>query len=429
WRNILKLHPLIRHFIWHKIGDGSGTLVWFDRWCELSPLAAIVTSRDIFRDGFSSNSKVYDLMRNGGFLWPPCWSSKYPSLFSIPSPTLVWHRLKALAGLHNSSDLLDEVISDILPFAARKSSKSIIAKLVVAATSYFIWQERNGRLFKNSKRTVNQVVECILHTVRLKLMSCCFRKTRSALEMIKAWNISESVLQRVVILKSFSSIITRNLNRFWVSLPKSIAFFCNVSNAIKASILSTMPFTEGSLLVRYLGVPFISSRLLYHDCKVLVEKLKCRINDWRNKFLSFVGRLQLIRYVLSSMHIYWASVFILPVRIIHDLEQLMRGFLWCQGEMEKRKAKVAWESVCVTKHEVGLGMVSEAFFVACIWDTIRFRADVVRVLCGMDSIPSRIKDVLAFIIPFSKEIMVVSILSRIMIAATSYYLGWKEMED
>ncbi|GKD39919.1 reverse transcriptase domain-containing protein, partial [Tanacetum coccineum] len=39
---------------------------------------------------------------------------------------------------------------------SRKTSKSVIAKLVVAATSYFIWQERNGRLFKNMKRTVNQ---------------------------------------------------------------------------------------------------------------------------------------------------------------------------------------------------------------------------------------------------------------------------------
>nr|GEV07572.1 hypothetical protein [Tanacetum cinerariifolium] len=109
----------------------------------------------------------------------------------------VWHRLKALAGLHNSSNLLDEVWHRLKALAGlhnSKSSKSTIVKLVVAATSYFIWQERNGRLFKNSKRTVNQVVKCILHTVRLKLMSCCFRKTRSALEMIKAWNILKSVL-------------------------------------------------------------------------------------------------------------------------------------------------------------------------------------------------------------------------------------------
>ncbi|GJR65874.1 putative RNA-directed DNA polymerase, eukaryota, reverse transcriptase zinc-binding domain protein [Tanacetum coccineum] len=125
------------------------------------------------------------------------------------------------------------------------------------------------------------------------------------------------------------------------SIPKSTAFFCNVPNAIKASILNSMPFAEGVLPVRYLGVPLISSRLLYRDCKILVEKLESRVNDWRNKFLSLDGRLQLIRSVLSSMHIYWASIFILPNRIVHDLEQLMRGFLWCQGEMKKGKARVA----------------------------------------------------------------------------------------
>ncbi|GJX19584.1 putative gag-pol polyprotein [Tanacetum coccineum] len=112
------------------------------------------------------------------------------------------------------------------------------------------------------------------------------------------------------------------------SITKSMAFFCNVPNAIKASILNSMPFAEGFCF---------------------------RVNDWRNKFLSLAGRLRLIRSVLSSMHIYWASIFILPNRIVHDLEQLMRGFLWCQGEMKKGKSKFTWNSVCMPKHEGGLG--------------------------------------------------------------------------
>ncbi|GKC07650.1 putative reverse transcriptase domain-containing protein [Tanacetum coccineum] len=61
------------------------------------------------------------------------------------------------------------------------------------------------------------------------------------------------------------------------SIQKSIAFFSNVKQTIKNSILAIMPFEEGSLPVKYLGVPLISSRLLYKDCKVLVEK--CNIND------------------------------------------------------------------------------------------------------------------------------------------------------
>nr|GEW00270.1 putative reverse transcriptase domain, reverse transcriptase zinc-binding domain protein [Tanacetum cinerariifolium]GEX28611.1 putative reverse transcriptase domain, reverse transcriptase zinc-binding domain protein [Tanacetum cinerariifolium] len=80
------------------------------------------------------------------------------------------------------------------------------------------------------------------------------------------------------------------------SIPKSTTFFCNVPNAIKASILNSMPFAEGTLPVTYLGVPLISTRLIYCDYKILVEKLKSRVNDWRNKLLSLAGRLQLIRY-------------------------------------------------------------------------------------------------------------------------------------
>ncbi|KAK1407858.1 hypothetical protein QVD17_39485 [Tagetes erecta] len=119
------------------------------------------------------------------------------------------------------------------------------------------------------------------------------------------------------------------------------------------TILSIMPFVEGSLPVKYLGVPLISSRLLYKDCKILVEKLEGKILNWRNRMLSFVGRLQLILSVLSSMHIYWASVFILPARVILDLEAKMRGFLWSQGTSISR-AKVSWKSVCLPKTEGGL---------------------------------------------------------------------------
>ncbi|GJY80757.1 hypothetical protein Tco_0493508 [Tanacetum coccineum] len=81
----------------------------------------------------------------------------------------------------------------------------------------------------------------------------------------------------------------KNASGLVLSIPKSTAFFCNVPNALKDIILSSMTFPEGTLPVRYLGVPFISSRLLYRDCKVLVKKLESRVNDWRNKFLSLAG--------------------------------------------------------------------------------------------------------------------------------------------
>ncbi|GJR04776.1 hypothetical protein Tco_0527760 [Tanacetum coccineum] len=80
------------------------------------------------------------------------------------------------------------------------------------------------------------------------------------------------------------------------SLPKSTAYFCNVLNYVKLDILNILPFEEGKLLVKYLGVPLVPSRLVYRDCAELMERIKKRVSDWKNKFLSFAGGTQLISY-------------------------------------------------------------------------------------------------------------------------------------
>jgi len=139
-----------------------------------------------------------------------------------------------------------------------------------------------------------------------------------------------------------------------------------------------MPFVEGSLPVKYLGVPLVSSRLLYKDCKVLIEKPEGKILNWRNMMLSFAGRLQLIVSVLSAMHIYWASVFILPSRITLDFEAKMRGFLWCQGTFSNGKAKVSWKSVCLPKNEGGLGIrrigdMNKSLMASHVWSILTKR--------------------------------------------------------
>ncbi|GJV52155.1 hypothetical protein Tco_1447896 [Tanacetum coccineum] len=100
----------------------------------------------------------------------------------------------------------------------------------------------------------------------------------------------------------------KNVSGLTPSLPKSTAYFCNVLNYFKINILGILPFEEGKLPVKYLGVPLVPSRLLYHDCTELVEKVKKRICDWKNKSLSLAGRMQLIRSVLASMHVFWAPV-------------------------------------------------------------------------------------------------------------------------
>ncbi|KAJ0453055.1 putative RNA-directed DNA polymerase [Helianthus annuus] len=162
------------------------------------------------------------------------------------------------------------------------------------------------------------------------------------------------------------------------SAPKSTIFFCNVPSQVKMQILGLMPFQEGSLPVRYLGVPLISTRLAYRDCKILIERVKRRIDNWMSRSLSFAGRLQLINSVLGSMYTYWASVFMLPVRIVKELEKSMRRFLWNGGSQGNARSKVAWSNVCLPKDEGGLGIrsindVNVALLAGHVWSIITNR--------------------------------------------------------
>ncbi|KAJ0615163.1 putative RNA-directed DNA polymerase [Helianthus annuus] len=179
------------------------------------------------------------------------------------------------------------------------------------------------------------------------------------------------------IMKSLETFA--NMSGLFPSVQKSTVYFSNVPSYVKNAILNIMPFKEGSLPVKYLGVPLIASRLLYKDCQILIEMLENRIMHWRNKLLSFAGRLQLISSVLSSLHIYWSSVFMLPKRVIVSLEALMRNFLWSHDKaFQKGRAKVSWKTVCVPKLEGGLGIrrigdVNIALITAHIWSIITNR--------------------------------------------------------
>ncbi|XP_022158861.1 uncharacterized protein LOC111025324 [Momordica charantia] len=72
--------------------------------------------------------------------------------------------------------------------------------------------------------------------------------------------------------------------------------------------------------------------------------------------LSFAGHLQLICSVLQSFQVYWASVFVLPARVVHEVERLLRSFLWKGCEGGSSGAKVA----CINTQSAGcspLGLV------------------------------------------------------------------------
>ncbi|GJV98289.1 RNA-directed DNA polymerase, eukaryota, reverse transcriptase zinc-binding domain protein [Tanacetum coccineum] len=140
------------------------------------------------------------------------------------------------------------------------------------------------------------------------------------------------------------------------NMSKSTIFFGSVKEIDKKRIFEIMPFAVGKLPMKYLGVPLITKNIGTVECNQLVERVKQKVNDWKNKGLSYAGRLQMIASVLASMHIYWASIFLIPKTTVKDIEKVLKGFLWSQGDLKRGAAKIAWKIVCTPKNKGRLGI-------------------------------------------------------------------------
>nr|GFB19422.1 hypothetical protein [Tanacetum cinerariifolium] len=95
------------------------------------------------------------------------------------------------------------------------------------------------------------------------------------------------------------------------------------------------------------------------------------------------------------MHIYWALVFILPSRVLLDIEQIIRGFLLCQGIM--RKDLLEWR--------LPTGKVPP-FSVLVVWNSIRSRGT--DVVCSITQLR------------FTR-----CVIAKLVVAASAYFI-WQE---
>ncbi|XP_052201561.1 uncharacterized protein LOC127807600 [Diospyros lotus] len=116
-------------------------------------------------------------------------------------------------------------------------------------------------------------------------------------------NILKSCLER------FSS-----LSGLVANPSKSDCFVSCKDPSLREAIYIASGFWRGSLPMRYLGVPLLSSKLSYGDCQPVIA------------------------------------------RVIKEIEQLTRNFLWSGNEADSHKAKVAWYDICCPKRQGGLGL-------------------------------------------------------------------------
>jgi hypothetical protein len=91
-----------------------------------------------------------------------------------------------------------------------------------------------------------------------------------------------------------------------------------------------------NLPLMYLGMPLHWKKFTCDQWNFLIEKIENKLLSWKGKLLSLGGRAVLLNYVLSSLPLYWMSLFRLPAKVKNIIDQLRKRFLWYGGTTVKK---------------------------------------------------------------------------------------------
>ncbi|XP_062115678.1 uncharacterized protein LOC133829870 [Humulus lupulus] len=177
-----------------------------------------------------------------------------------------------------------------------------------------------------------------------------FLHTGSILKEINATTLTlipKSLLQGLKLFSKTSGLFP--------SEEKSAIYCGGMDEAEVQRILEASCFQRSSLPFRYLGVPICAKKNSAMECSVLLEKMTGRIRRWSTRNLFFVGRIILINSVLISIHSYWSQLFLIPKRILKEINAICRAFLWHGTTTCSSPGGVAWERICRPKRAGGLG--------------------------------------------------------------------------
>lgn len=144
----------------------------------------------------------------------------------------------------------------------------------------------------------------------MELLSACLKQSISNCDFSPHWRTKEVDLHHLIfgddvflfcqgdiasVSALFQSLRTfSSLSGLHINTSKSQCFYGNVPVEVVSDIQYFTHIAEGDLLVRYLGLPLLCTKLSARDCSPLANSFCSRTETWTTTFLNFAGRLQLV---------------------------------------------------------------------------------------------------------------------------------------
>lgn len=115
---------------------------------------------------------------------------------------------------------------------------------------------------------------------------------------------SKAELNQIAVIKDcldwFCTVVGQK-----VSLSKSIIHYSsNVSSTLAGSLTASLGFQATRQPGKYLGMPAINKRFSKATYTVVIDRVQSKLQGWKAHYLSFAGRVTLVKSVTSAIFSY-----------------------------------------------------------------------------------------------------------------------------
>ncbi|GAU48313.1 hypothetical protein TSUD_405300 [Trifolium subterraneum] len=164
----------------------------------------------------------------------------------------------------------------------------------------------------------------------------------------KCW-VNVRALRAVLVLFETMSGLKVNFN-------KSMLVAVNISDSWLGEAASALGCRVAKIPSLYLGLPIGGDPMCLSFWEPVLTRLKRRLSGWKSRFLSFGGRLVLLKSVLTSLPVYALSFFKAPSSTISSIESILIKKNWGGCEDSRKISWVDWKTIFLQKEHGGLGV-------------------------------------------------------------------------